>query len=261
MVVGLERALLSSRLAALVSTVQSSRVLVEVILDIFAGRSCTSAVLTFIEGWMAACRLRLLTVQEPNCVMRSRDVAASIQDRWSRAFQRVRTGWRPSARLSAACSLSCTMQAKTVFAAPSPLALGEAIHIIRPVMHLSILRLTSNRTEDPGTGCGRLAPQQPWAPWLSALVLEALSFWLCSSGTLVGYPHGASNRAELRHRYGLLLQLLIRPALRALVLLLLRSVARRLPTVIMRPACVRTAELVASLDMVHPWLVPCGGPS
>ena len=250
MVVGLERALLSSRLAALVSTVQSSRVLVEVILDIFAGRSCTSAVLTFIEGWMAACRLRLLTVQEPECLMVSSSATARTHHRWSLALRM--TSASMCRGVSRGAVGLCAMQPQSVITAASPLVLGEAIHIMQPILLLPVVCLTRSCASSCLAGPGLLAVEKQWARWLSALVLEALSIRLCSStGTLVCSPHGATSKMELRHRYGRLLLLLIRPTLHALVIFLLRGMARRLP-LNLRPVCERAAELITSLDFVCP---------
>lgn len=251
-----ERALLSSRLAALISLIQSSTLLAEGAADMLAGRSCMWAVIALLEGWVASCRLRLLALQEPEHLMVSSGAAASSQDRWSLAFRKIRAGMRPGAPLGAACSQPCAMQRQADLNAAASRRLGEVIHILQPVLHLLVLRLT--RSCAGSAGDPRLAAEQPWAPWLSAVLVEVLSLRLCSLGTPAGGPSGASNKAELRHRHGLLFQLFLRPVLRALVHALLRRAALRLP-LILRPACERAIQLVGSLDMVCPRLIRYGG--
>ena len=135
-------------------------------------------------------------------------------------------------------------------AAARLLQLGEALHILQPIVHLLALSLAR-----------RHAGGRSQAPWLVALLLEATSCALCERGRgperEIPWADHTSNARELRHRHRLLFLLLLRPALRSFVCAALRSLSRGLHGLspmlsrVLRDA----ATLVERVDATNPRLL------
>ena len=185
----------------------------------------------------------------------------------------ARPAARPAARPPPASlidQLADALELRLGSAAPSGLvgvlmATGEAVHILQPLLHLS-LRLsglgTRGRRRGPVRRRRRRTPLRAssprrvrcppcrrgeWTVWLAALAVEGSAYLLCrraatlarraSRGAGGASAAGCSaaagsaspdNEEELRHRRRLLLQLLLRPLLLGGVRsLLLRRYARR----------------------------------
>jgi hypothetical protein len=246
-----------SQLGALLNTLQSAEFYLIAAAEPL-GENFSWAAVCAAETWKAACRLRLLLLQDPGCLLRSEACAdgSGAPEDWESVLRRVGPPGTP--RLPgpcAPCSPPFTRERPLIHSYSEPAAarllqLGEALHILQPVVHLLALSLTRKH-----------AGGRSRAPWLVALLLEATSCVLCERGRgserEIPWADHTSNDRELRHRHRLLFLLLLRPALRSFVCAALRSLSRGLNALspmlsrVLRDA----ATLVERVDATNPRLL------
>ena len=254
-----------SQLGALLNVLQSAEFYLIAAAEPL-GERCSWAAVCAAETWKAACRLRLLLLQDPGCLLRSEqstDASGAPED-WESVMRRIGPPGTPrlaapgtpqgSAAAATPCSAPFARDRPLIHSYSQPAAarvlqLGEALHILQPLVHLLVLALAR-----------RHAGRRGRAPWLVALLLEATSCVLCERGRgsdrEIPWADHTSNDRELRHRHRLLLLLLLRPALRSFVCAALRSLSRGLQV---SPMIARVlwdaATLVERVDATNPRLL------
>jgi len=246
--------LAASRLGSLVSSAQSSELLIEMVAEMLLGVRGHQRVFLVLELYKAICRLRLLRLQPSGCLMRSLPPDDGTDG--GSSFGRLGGGTKLSARAGAPVLGSGTAGQgharwpRAVAAgasdesgpsigsdlAQSALSLGELLHIAQPVVHLLLVQLMPESWRNT---------RRAWLPWLAALLIDAAALQLCitatstppqreslgavvrSLGRLSAASHSAGNLDELRHRRELAWLFLVRPASLAAVRLVLHRLSRR----------------------------------
>ena len=221
------------RLGSVLATLQSLDFLVETFAPSLPGGEDGGgwAVVTVLEAWKSACRLRLLGTLDPGELLRSFAIE-SEQEQLVDVVRRLRHAAAPHARRAPASRHGPNGAASASdTAAAAALYVGETLHALQPLVYLGLLFAQVRGARLLAHGWRRRIP------WLTALLLEAAGLGLCTIGAhrLERKPasstrsfaagHARENGLELAHRRMLLALFLMRPAACAALRRLLMALA------------------------------------
>lgn len=230
----------ASRLAALLSFLQSWDYAAESLTQHALGERAGWAVVSILEVWKAACRLRLLLHVEQGRLMSSFALDEPQEETWSTVVRRVGASSvglreRASARAMGREQPADSDQRNAL----RLVRVGEVMHVLQPVVYLLLIQLQRRYVAVPrGVGGAttsrfQLGDSAWWrhtcarrTPWLAALALEAGGLQLCALGlrrlergrtaaAIASASDASDNARELRHRSQLLALFVVRPTARA----------------------------------------------
>jgi hypothetical protein len=230
----------ASRVAALLSHLQSLEYAVESCAAYFVDERSTWAIVTLIEAWKGSLRLRLLRHMRPGRLVGS-FVHEPPQDEWSQVVGKLSASLlkhRSSAQQQQKPADEGDQTAARLMRA------GEIMHILQPLVYLVLIHWLGRRA--PPSGLSSLpAPLRRRLPWLAALALEGGGLMLCTLGAHrleqqqqqhEEAGHGSQRRVrsqaakenaiELRHRRALFLLFVARPGACAATRILLGHASR-----------------------------------
>ena len=172
--------LTASRLGALLSVLQSFDFIVESLTRSLPNKLTGWVLVTVIEAWKAACRIRLLSTRAPGQLLSSFSLEQDRQPLVS-VVQQLRT-------------VASTLRSRLGHAkrdtiddcSTLSLRVGEVLHAVQPVAYLVLLLVQMRGANFLSHGWRRRLP------WLTALALEVVSVQLCS----IGVRHAEGNHAE-----------------------------------------------------------------
>ena len=230
----------ASRIAALLSLLQSWDYVAESLSQHAIGERAGWTLVTLLEAWKAACRLRLLSYVKKGRLLCS-FAPNQPQEEWASVVRRLGDAAAPPQgktlreRLGGGGLEVGNRYARKPNSSEERSALwlmraGELLHVLQPVAYLGLI-LMQRRRQQRGGVSGWLAARRPW---LVALALEFGGVQLCSLAMrrleqqdLLAEPGGLfrrpivrpdvarENARELRHRKTLLKLFILRPAARA----------------------------------------------
>lgn len=256
-----------SRLGAIISALQSAEYLLETVATRLVGAHGGWTVVTLLESWRAACRLRLLSLQQGSPLLLSTVTEEVGGGRWSSVASRIgaRVSLRERASKLAQESGCSSEHVRTDLTTAR--TLGELLHILQPLAYLLMLLVQRTRRQTPqGRDPSRLHALATRLPWLVSLSLETIALYLCSKcsgvparhiarvGSAVSSLGGSVERvppreaAELAHRWKLALLFLLRPGARAATRALLVCLSKRRSPAAIRGSFRHALELIDSLD-------------
>ena len=227
-----------ARLGALLSNLQSLDYLVES-LGSALGDRVGWALVTLLEAWKCACRVRLLRLSAPGELLRSFGSEEQERDSLVGAVKRLRAVASPYERRAGVGDSDGGLDDGGGHAM---IRAGDLLHVLQPLAYVALLLAQLRGADCLSRGWRRRLP------WLAALTIEIAGLQLCSAGVRRLEERGAQHRMssasipralskgdaqlnalELRHRRGLVLFLLLRPAARAAARRLLEASAARSP--------------------------------
>ena len=160
-----------ARLGSLLATLQSVDFFIESLAPWWPGgeRVAGLPIVTLLEAWKAACRLRLVGTLERGELLRSFTPEASDPEQLGDVVRRLRKSLSPRV-------LPPPVRSARGRAAATALYLGEVMHAIQPLVYVGLLLAQARGVRSLASGWRRRLP------WLSALVLEVVSLRLCTLG-------------------------------------------------------------------------------
>lgn len=199
----------SSRLAALLGVLQAWEYATETVVQHVVGERAGWAIVTMLEAWKASLRLRLLSHVTPGRLLSSFAPDDTPQESWSSVVRRISASSNLRARAlretggdnsgSGDSNSGESSQAGGDWkqrAAWSLVRLGEALHVLQPVVYLALLQWQQRQlraavarrggvSSSSGAGFfggGWQREGRRRMPWLVALALEAIGLQLCTLG-------------------------------------------------------------------------------